>query len=139
MAADGILNLCLSVAEGMVVYPNVIRAHLNRELPFMATEAILMAAVQAGGDRQELHDRIRTHSQEAARRVKEEGQANDLLDRLMADPAFAGIRDRIPDLADPQRFIGLAPQQVQRFIAEQVEPIRKRYAESLGQTAQLKV
>ena len=139
LAADGILNLCLSVAEGMVVYPNVVRAHLNRELPFMTTEAILMAAVQAGGDRQELHERIRTHSQEAARRVKEEGQANDLLDRLMADPAFAGIRDRIPDLADPQRFIGLAPQQVQRFIAEQVEPVRKRYAESLGQTAQLKV
>ena len=139
LATDGILNLCLSVAEGMVVYPNVIRAHLDKELPFMATEAILMAGVQVGGDRQELHERIRTHSQEAARRVKEEGRDNDLIERLAADPAFAQIRDELPELADPQRFVGLAPQQVERFIAAEVEPIRKKYSESLGQSAQLKV
>ena len=139
LAADGILNLCLSVAEGMVVYPNVIRAHLNRELPFMATEAILMAGVQAGGDRQELHERIRTHSHEAARRVKEDGRENDLIERLMGDPAFAGIRQRIPELADPGRFVGLASQQTQQFVAGKVEPVRKRYAESLGQRAQLEV
>ncbi|NQT21498.1 MAG: adenylosuccinate lyase, partial [Planctomycetes bacterium] len=139
LATDGILNLCLSVADGMVVYPNVIRAHLNRELPFMATEAILMAGVQAGGDRQELHERIRTHSQVAARRVKEAGDDNDLIDRLAGDPAFAAIRDKLPDLADPQRFVGLAPQQVERFIADEVEQIRRKYSGALGQKAQLEV
>ena len=139
LAADGILNLCLSVTEGMVVYPGMIRAHLERELPFMATEAILMAAVQAGGDRQDLHERIRTHSQEAALRVKQEGKANDLLERLSADPAFARIRHEIPGLADPQRFVGMAPRQVERFVTEHVEPIRERYKDALSQKAQLKV
>jgi len=139
LAADGILNLCLSVSEGLVVYPKVIRAHLDRELPFMATEAILMAAVQAGGDRQALHEQIRGHSQEAARRVKEDGQDNDLLARLMGDPAFARVKDTIPALVDPARFIGLAPRQVELFVAEQVEPIRKRYENDLGQKAELKV
>ena len=139
LAADGILNLCLSVSEGLVVYPKVIRAHLDKELPFMATEAILMAAVQAGGDRQTLHEQIRSHSQEAARRVKEEGQDNDLLRRLAADPAFARVKEQIPALVDPARFIGLAPRQVELFLAEQVEPIRKRYENELGQKAELKV
>ena len=139
LATDGILNLCLSVAEGMVVYPSAIRLHLNRELPFMATESILMAAVRAGGDRQELHERIREHSQEAARRVKEKAEENDLVDRLMADPAFAPVKDQIPSLTDPRRFVGLAPRQVERFVAGQVEPIRERYSDSLEQKAQLKV
>ena len=89
--------------------------------------------------RQELHERIRTHSQEAARRVKEEGADNDLIDRLAGDPAFAAIRDKLPDLADPQRFVGLAPQQVERFIADEVEQIRRKYSGALGQKAQLEV
>ncbi|HUW31021.1 MAG TPA: adenylosuccinate lyase [Planctomycetota bacterium] len=139
LAADGVLNLCLSVSRGMVVYPQVIAAHLDRELPFMATEAILMAAVQAGGDRQDLHERIRNHSQEAARRIKEEGKDNDLLERLAADPAFARVRSQLPALTDARRFIGLAPQQVERFVGEKVDPIRTRYQDSLGQKAQLKV
>ena len=139
LAADGILNLCLSVTEGLVVYPGVIRAHLDNELPFMATEAILMAAVQAGGDRQALHERIRVHSQEAARRVKEEGKENNLLARLAADPAFSSISGQIGSLADPRRFVGLAPVQVEKFVATQVEPIRQRYKGSLQQKAQLRV
>ena len=139
LAADGILNLCLSVADGLVVYPQVIRAHLDAELPFMATEAILMAAVEAGGDRQELHERLRVHSQEAGRRVKEEGAANDLIDRIAGDAAFSSIRDRIPGLLDPHRFVGLAPRQVERFVAERVEPVRRRYGDWLAQQAQLKV
>jgi len=139
LAADGVLNLCLSVSQGLVVYEKVIKAHLDRELPFMATEAILMAAVQAGGDRQELHERIRTHSQEAARRVKEEGKDNDLLQRLAADPAFARVKGQLPALTDARQFIGLAPRQVERFVSEKVEPIRKRYQDALDQNAQLKV
>jgi len=139
LAADGVLNLCLSVSQGMVVYPQVIAAHLDRELPFMATEAILMAAVQAGGDRQDLHERIRNHSQEAARRIKEEGKDNDLLERLAADPAFARVRSQLPALTDARRFIGLAPQQVERFIARTVDPIRSRHHDARGQKAQLKV
>jgi len=138
-AADGVLNLCLSVSQGMVVYPQVIAAHLDRELPFMATEAILMAAVQAGGDRQELHERIRVHSHEAARRIKEEGKDNDLLKRLAADPAFARVKGQLRELADAKRFIGLAPQQVERFVTDKIDPIRTRYQEAPGQKAQLKV
>jgi len=139
LATDGILNLCLNVAGGMVVYPNVIRAHLDRELPFMATETILMAAVAAGGDRQELHERIRVHSHEAARRIKEEGRDNDLLERMISDPAFGSIREQIPALADPARFTGRASSQVEAFIAGQVEPIRKRYADAIQHKAQLRV
>jgi len=139
LAADGILNLCLNVAEGLVVYPNVIRARLERELPFMATETILMAGVQAGGDRQELHERIRVHSHEAARQVKDHGRANDLLARIMADPAFEHIREQIPGLVDPRRFIGRAPAQVEAFIAEQVQPVREKYADVIEQKAQLRV
>jgi adenylosuccinate lyase len=137
LAADAILILYQNVATGLVVYPNVIAKHLTEELPFMATENILMAGVAAGGDRQELHERIRRHSQDAAKVVKEQGGANDLLDRLKADSAFAKV-----DLAgtmDAKRFVGRAPQQVDEFLAGTIEPIRQRYREQLNQTAEVKV
>jgi len=127
LAADAVLILCQNVTAGLVVYPKVITANLQAELPFMATENILMAAVAAGGDRQDLHERIRRHSQAAAAVVKEQGRPNDLMDRLAGDPAFAGV-DLAAALA-PSQYVGRAPQQVEEFIVEVVEPIRRR---SLG-------
>ena len=126
LAADAVLILCQNVAAGMVVYPKVIAAHLAAELPFMATENILMAAVAAGGDRQDLHERIRRHSQDAAAAVKREGRPNDLIERLAADPAFADVD--LTAALNVRRFIGRAPEQVDEFIAEVVAPIRQRYA-----------
>jgi len=137
LSTDAVLNIVLNVARGMVVYPAVIDAHIRAELPFMASENILMAAVQAGGDRQELHEKIRLHSQEAARQVKGEGRPNDLLDRLKADTAFANVD--IDVLLDPPAFVGRAPQQVDEFIASKVAPVRERYAEQLGAGGELKV
>jgi adenylosuccinate lyase len=137
LAADAVLILCRNVASGLVVYPKVIGAALAAELPFMATENILMAAVAAGGDRQDLHERIRRHSQAAAAVVKEQGGANDLLARLAADPAFARV-----DLAaatDPSGFVGRAPQQVDEFLAEVVKPIRAQYGKDLASTAEVHV
>jgi adenylosuccinate lyase len=110
-----------------VVYPKVIAANLEQELPFMATENILMAAAQAGGDRQELHERIRRHSQEAALRVKQEGLTNDLLERLAADSAFGKVD--FASILNPKQFVGRAPEQVDEFLAEVVEPIRRRYVD----------
>lgn len=126
LATDAVLILCQNVTSGLVVYPQVIAAHLQAELPFMATENIMMAAVAAGGDRQTLHEQIRQHSQAAATVVKEQGKPNDLLERLAADPAFAKV-----DLAaatNPSQYVGRAPQQVDEFIAEVVGPIRAKYA-----------
>lgn len=137
LATDAVLLLCRNVTEGLVVYPEVIRRHLEEELPFMATENILMAAVAAGGDRQELHERIRQHSQAAAQQVKQHGRRNDLLDRLAADPAFSRLN--LKELVDPQAFIGRAPHQVDEFLAEQVEPVRHRYREALNQPAPIQV
>jgi len=137
LAADAVLILCQNVVSGLVVYPKVIAARLAAELPFMATENILMAAVAAGGDRQDLHERIRRHSQAAAAVVKEQGGRNDLLERLAADPAFAGV-----DLADalrPERYVGRAPQQVDECLAEVVAPIRARYAAEPPQRAEVTV
>jgi adenylosuccinate lyase len=127
LAADAVLELCANVAGGLVVYPRVIERNLRAELPFMATENILMAAVRAGGDRQELHERIRVHSQAAARQVKEQGAENDLLERLRADPAFAAVADELETLLDPAAFVGRAPEQVRRFLKEEVSPVRRRY------------
>ncbi|MBI4641300.1 MAG: adenylosuccinate lyase [Candidatus Tectomicrobia bacterium] len=139
MVADGLLNIYLNVAQGLVVYPKMVRRHIEQELPFMATEEILMEAAKAGGDRQFLHERIRRHAMEAGRVVKEEGGENDLLRRVMEDPAFARIKGRIPDLLDPIKFVGRAPQQVQEFLDHFVEPIRSRYRDLLGLSAELKV
>ncbi len=130
LATDAVLILYQNVAAALVVYPQVIAANLDDELPFMATENVLMAAVAAGGDRQDLHERIRRHSQAAAAVVKQQGGRNDLIERLAADNAFAGI-----DLAavlEPTEFIGRAPQQVDEFVAEVIEPIRAKYGECLG-------
>ncbi len=125
LAIDAILMLYENVASGMVVYPRVIARHLQDELPFMATENLLMAAVAAGGDRQQLHERIRLHSQAAAALVKQEGQANDLLERLAADPAFAGVD--MAAMLDPANFVGRAPEQVDEFLEGVVRPTLKRY------------
>ncbi|HUS91702.1 MAG TPA: adenylosuccinate lyase [Phycisphaerae bacterium] len=137
LSADAILLITLNVAQGLVVYPAVIAAAVRAELPFMATENILMAAVQAGGDRQDLHERIRTHSLAAGEQVKLHGRANDLIERLKADEAFAAVD--IAAVLNPKAFIGRAPEQVDEFLAEQVGPVRARYAELLGQAAKLKV
>jgi adenylosuccinate lyase len=125
LAVDAILLLYHNVAEGLVVYPEVIAKNLREELPFMATENILMAAVAAGGDRQDLHERIRQHSQAAAAEVKQHGRANDLMARLTADKAFAGV--------------DLTPQQVDDFLAEVVEPIRQHYANRPGSVEEIRV
>jgi len=123
LAADAILLLVADVASGLVPYPNVIANNLANELPFMATETILMACVQAGGDRQELHEAIRVHSHEAAYRLKAGDGRNDLLERIAADPAFAAIADKLDELVDSKRFVGRAPQQVEEYLNEVVEPV----------------
>lgn len=125
LTADAILQLVLNVTEGLVVHPKVIAKHLNEELPFMATENILMAAVRAGGDRQTLHENIRIHSLAAGARIKEEGLSNDLLDRIAADPAFAAVKDTLGDILDADNFVGRAPQQVDEFLDEVVRPALK--------------
>jgi len=137
LATDAILILCQNVTEGLVVYPKVIERNLRAELPFMATENILMTAVEQGGDRQDLHERIRQHSQAAAAVVKSEGGDNDLMQRLENDEAFAAVN--IHAELEPSRFIGRAPEQVDEFIAEQIEPIRKKYADSIVSEAELRV
>jgi adenylosuccinate lyase len=137
LAIDAILILYENVASGFEVYPQVIAKHLAEELPFMATENILMAATSAGGDRQELHELIRQHSQAAGAVVKQEGKPNDLLDRLRGDAAFKGVN--LDDALDSSRFVGRAPEQVDEFVAAIVEPIRKRYADALAVTGQVRV
>jgi len=137
LATDAVLILYQNVADGLVVYPKVIAAHLSAELPFMATENILMAAVAAGGDRQELHERIRRHSQAAAAVVKQEGGQNDLLERLHKDVAFDAVD--LDAVMAPAKFIGRAPEQVDEFIAEVVDPIRQKYPDDLGGDAEVNV
>ncbi|WP_273306866.1 adenylosuccinate lyase [Victivallis lenta] len=135
LTVDIILSLLINITDGLQLWPNVIRKHIQAELPFMATENLLMAAVKKGGNRQELHEVIRTHSMAAARRVKEEGADNDLLERLKSDPAFNCIRDEFDSLLDPATFVGRAPQQVQEFLAEEIRPILERYGKELSAAA----
>jgi len=123
LAIDAILVLYQNVASGLEIYPQVIARNLRDELPFMATENILMAAVRDGGDRQDLHERIRQHSQEAAKQVKQDGAANDLLERLAADEAFSSVD--LESLLDPALFVGRSAEQVDEFLAAVVEPIRQ--------------
>ena len=137
LGADAILRLYQNIVEGLVVYPKMIARHINEELPFMATENILMAGVHAGGDRQDLHERIRHHSHDAARRVKREGGTNDLLDLLEADPAFAKV-NIAAELA-PARFIGRAPEQVDEFLAEHVRPILRAHRGRIAAEAKINV
>lgn len=122
LTVDAILNIYMNVANGLVVYPKVIAQRIQSELPFMATENILMDAVKKGGDRQELHERIRTHSMAAARVVKEEGKPNDLIDRIVADPAFGLTKDEVEKILKPENFIGRSVQQVEEFVADYVDP-----------------
>ncbi len=137
LAVDALLLIMENVARGLVVYPQVIAQRLQAELPFMATETILMAAVAAGGDRQDLHERIRQHSQAAAAMVKEHGRPNDLLDRLRSDTAFSRVN--LDALTDPRQFVGRAPEQVDEFLAEVVDPLLRDYAGSLANAAELRV
>jgi adenylosuccinate lyase len=126
LAADAILILMQNICDGLVVYPEKIRQRLTEELPFMATENIIMAAVKKGGDRQVLHERIRKHSMEAAKRVKQEGKTNDLLERISSDPIFNLTQDEITNIMDIYQFIGRAPQQVEEFIEHSITPLLKK-------------
>jgi len=138
LAVDGILMLVENVARGLVVYPKVIARKLREQLPFLATEEILMAGVQAGGDRQDLHERVRVHSRTAAQAIKAEGRDNPLMQLIAADPAFAAIRDALPSLLDPARFIGRAPEQVDEFLSNEVEP-RLRGVGDDGPSSEIRV
>ena len=137
MAVDGILEILINVTDGLVVYPKVIAGRVAAELPFMATENIMMAAVKAGGNRQELHEKIRLHSQAAASQVKNLGKHNDLVGRLKADISFAKID--FEKILNPDAYIGRAPQQVDEFIKEIVTPVRKKYRKELNRQAELNV
>ena len=137
LALDGVLDIAINVVSGLVVYEKTIESNLAKELPFMATENILMAAVKQGGDRQELHEVIRVHSQAAAQRVKAEGADNDLLVRLKDDANFAKVD--LDDVLDASKYVGRAPEQVDAFIAQVVAPIRERYAAALDYDPSLKV
>ncbi len=139
LAVDGILDLCLNVADGLVVYPKVIEKRLMAELPFMATENILMDAVKAGGDRQELHERIRELSMEAARHVKAEGRENDLLELIAADEAFNLSLDELKGAMDPARYVGCAPRQVEVFLEQAVDPILEENRDLMGLKADIHV
>ncbi|MBP3218796.1 MAG: adenylosuccinate lyase [Lachnospiraceae bacterium] len=139
LATDGILDLCLNVADGLKVYPKVIEKHLREELPFMATENILMDAVKAGGDRQELHEKIRELSMQAGRRVKEEGLDNNLLELIAQDPAFHVTLEELEESMDPMHYIGCAPHQVERFLDEVIAPILEDNAQKLGMHADINV
>ena len=138
LAIDATLILYRNIADGLVVYPKVIEKHLQAELPFMATEEILMAGVTAGGDRQELHERIRVHSQEASKVVKEQGGSNDLIERLQSDEKFAQID--LSAALHASKYIGRAPEQVDEFITQFIRPIRSQYANDLkSENEELKV
>ena len=139
LAVDGILDLVLNVADGLVVYPKVIEKHLMAELPFMATENIMMDAVKAGGDRQELHERIRELSMEAGKTVKEQGRENDLLDRIAADPSFNLSIGDLRKSMDPKKYIGRAPRQVEKYLKEVIDPLLRERRDLLGVRATISV
>ncbi len=139
LATDGILELYMNVSKGLVVYPKVIEAHLMAELPFMATENIMMDAVKAGGDRQELHERIRVHSMAAGKVVKEEGKPNDLLDRIAADPAFNVTREDLDRVMKPENYVGRAPQQTEEYLRDVIRPILDENKGLLGAEAEINV
>ena len=139
LAVDSILELYINITSGMVVYPEVIRKHLMAELPFMATENIIMDAVKAGGDRQELHERIRQHSMEAARVVKEQGLPNDLIQRVAADPFFGVSEEALQAVLKPENYVGRAPSQVSEFLSEVVKPLLRENQDLLGIEAEINV
>ena len=139
LAVDGILDLYLNVVDGLVVYPKVIEKRLMSELPFMATENIMMDAVKAGGDRQELHERIRELSMEAGRNVKAEGKDNNLLELIAADPSFNLTLEELKKTMDPKKYVGRAPQQVEEFLDEVIRPVLEENKDLLGVKAEINV
>lgn len=139
LAVDGILDLYMNIVDGLVVYPKVIESRLMKELPFMATENIMMDAVKAGGDRQELHERIRVHSMAAGKVVKEEGKENDLLERIANDPAFNMTMEQLTAIMDPKNFVGRAPEQTEEFLDEVIAPILEANKDVLGMKAEINV
>ncbi|MEE9514769.1 MAG: adenylosuccinate lyase, partial [Candidatus Brocadiales bacterium] len=141
MAAEGLLNLVHNVAAGLKVNPNIIEHHVRSELHFLATERILMAAVKGGGDRQELHERIRVHAMEAVRLIKEGATGNDLLDRIAGDPKFSAFIDRkqLDQVLDPGKFVGRAPEQVDDFLKDTVAPVLKRHKRLIEKPVKLTV
>ena len=139
LAADAILNILLNVSDGLVVYPKVIRSRVMAELPFMASENIMMKAVKKGGDRQELHERLREHAVAAAAVVKQEGKPNDMIERVEADPAFGLTREEIEAELTPEAFTGRAPQQVEGYLNEVIRPLLAANADAVGQKAELSV
>ena len=139
LATDSILELYINISTGLVVYPKVIEAHLMAELPFMATENIMMDAVKAGGDRQELHERIRELSMEAGKTVKEEGKPNDLLDRIAADPAFNTSKEALQKVMKPENYIGRSAQQTSEFLDGVIKPILSANKDALGLEAEISV
>ena len=139
LAIDGILDLCLNVVDGLVVYPKVINKHLMAELPFMATENIMMDAVKAGGDRQELHEKIRTLSMEAGKNVKENGLDNNLLTLIASDESFNMSEEDLQKTMDPTKYVGRAKEQTEKFIKEVVNPVIEGHKELLGVKAEINV
>ena len=139
LAADAILNILLNVSDGLVVYPKVVRSRVMAELPFMASENIMMKAVKKGGDRQELHERLREHAVAAAAVVKQEGQPNDMIARVEADPAFGLTREEIESELQPEAFTGRAPQQVEEYLDSYIRPLLAANPDDVGLTAELSV
>lgn len=139
LATDSILNLYHNVASGLVVYEKMIERHIQQELPFMATENILMEAVKRGGDRQDLHEKIRKYSMEAGRNVKEFGKENNLIELISNDPSFKLSKEEIQAILDPEKFVGRAPSQVQEYYDEYVKPILEKYKDDLNFESQVNI
>ena len=139
LAVDGILDLYMNIVDGLVVYDKVIYQHFMNEIPFMATENIMMDAVKHGGDRQELHERIREHSMAAGAVVKQEGKENDLVDRIAGDPAFGLTKEEIEAILEPKNFVGRAPVQVEEFLSEYIDPILRENSALLGERVEILV
>ncbi len=139
IATDAMLNIVLGVVRGLTVYPKVIEKRVSQELPFMASESILMEAVKAGGNRQKIHEKIRKYSMETIKLIQEEGTDNDLLERISGDNDFAGIKDKITKILNPKNFVGRAPKQVNEFIAEVAKPLLRKFKNLIGISVDFKV
>ena len=139
IATDAMLDIVLGVVRGLTVYPKVIEKRVNEELPFLASESILMEAVKAGGNRQKLHEKIRKYSMETITLIKEKGAGNDFLERIKKDEDFAKIKDSLTDILNPKNFIGRAPKQVTEYITEVAKPLLRKFKELLGTKTEFKV
>ena len=139
LACDAILNIMINITSGLVVYPKIIRRRVMAELPFMASENIMMDAVERGGNRQELHEKIRTYAMQAGKRVKEEGLDNDLIERIAADPSFGLTKEDIEKTLIPENYTGRSSEQVDEFLAECVKPVLDKYGQYAHETAEINV